>query len=64
MTQQTKSRYGGWLALFGLAAAAALAGYGIWSRQASVAYLQQTADDATLHGCRRCCRSGVRQRKR
>ena len=48
MTQQTTRRYGRWLALFGLAAAAALAGYGIWSRHASVAYLQQTADDAAL----------------
>jgi len=48
MTQQTTRRYGRWLALCGLAAAAALAGYGIWSRQASVAYLQQTADDAAL----------------
>ena len=48
MTRQTTRRYGGWLALFGLAAAVALAGYGIWSRRASVAYLQQTADDAAL----------------
>ena len=48
MTQLTTRRYGRWLAPFGLAAAAALAGYGIWSRQASVAYLQQTADDAAL----------------
>ena len=48
MTQQTTRRYGRWLARLGLAAAAALAGYGIWSRQASVAYLQQTADDAAL----------------
>jgi membrane fusion protein, multidrug efflux system len=44
----THRRYGGWLALFGLAAAAALAGYGIWSRQASVANLQQIANDAAL----------------
>ena len=48
MTQQTTRRYGRWLALIGLAVAAALAGYGIWSRQASVTYLQQTADDAAL----------------
>ena len=48
MSQLTTCRYGRWLALFGLAAAAALAGYGIWSRQVSVAYLQQTADDAAL----------------
>ena len=48
MTQLTTRRYGRWLALFGLAAAAALAGYGIWSRQVSLAYLQQTADDAAL----------------
>ena len=46
MTQQTIRRYGRWMVVFGLAAAAALAGYGIWSRQASVAYLQQTVDDA------------------
>jgi membrane fusion protein, multidrug efflux system len=49
MTDRTKRRYGGWLAaLSGLAAAGALAGYGIWSRQTSVDYLQQTADDAAL----------------
>jgi membrane fusion protein, multidrug efflux system len=49
MTDRTKRRYGGWLAaLSGLAAAGVLAGYGIWSRQTSVDYLQQTADDAAL----------------
>jgi membrane fusion protein (multidrug efflux system) len=35
-------------AMVGLAVAAALAGYGIWSRNASVAQLQQTADDAAV----------------
>jgi membrane fusion protein, multidrug efflux system len=35
-------------AMVGLAVAAALAGYGIWSRNASVARLQQTADDAAV----------------
>ena len=35
-------------AMLGLAVAAALAGYGIWSRNASVAQLQQTADDAAV----------------
>jgi membrane fusion protein, multidrug efflux system len=49
MTLRTKRRYTGWLAaLSGLAAAGALAGHGIWSRQTSVDYLQQTADDAAL----------------
>jgi membrane fusion protein (multidrug efflux system) len=44
-----KRPYRGWLAaLGGLAAAGALAGYGIWSRQTSIDYLQQTADDAAL----------------
>ena len=35
-------------AMVGLAVAVALAGYGIWSRHASVAQLQQLADDAAL----------------
>ena len=49
MTLRTKRRYDVWLAtLSGLAAAGALAGHGIWSRQTSVDYLQQTADDAAL----------------
>jgi RND family efflux transporter MFP subunit len=35
-------------AMIGLAVAAALAGYGIWSRNALVVQLQQTADDAAI----------------
>ncbi len=39
----------GWtLAVLGVAVAAALAGYGIWSRSAAVGDLQQAADDSAI----------------
>ncbi|HEY0437572.1 MAG TPA: efflux RND transporter periplasmic adaptor subunit [Phenylobacterium sp.] len=48
MTEHPKvRRAGGWLAaIAGLGLALALAGYGVWSRQASVTNLQRTADNA------------------
>ncbi len=49
MTERKTRHYGGWVAAgVGLVVALALAGYGIWSRQASVTQLQQTADDVAL----------------
>ncbi len=48
MTERTKGFIGWTAAGLALVAALALAGYGIWSRKASVGHLQQTADDTAL----------------